>query len=452
MLISLRSRLITFYLAVLFIGFGGLTLWSSNQIINSTIADYGNLLQIQALSLGSRLAETLEYNPQGADTVIQQVADNLGGEVTLFNSAKAVQSTTATDPFGLVSTTGFVIDSDANNVRQIIASAEVRDGDDLEGYIQINVPRSVPAANVRQRLITLWSVFAAFTLLGISATLWLITSMTQPLGDLQQTALNMAAGDLSQRVENPSQDEIGAVGQAFNTMATQVESIVADQRAFASNASHELRTPLTTIRLRTEMMIDGGLDEQTKEEFVEEIDSEVKRMSGLVDDLLLLSRIDAKRLSAGTEQVDAARLLKKIFGEFEPQAAEKQIDLELSTIDTLLVTANLNHVESVYRNIISNGIKYTPTHGRVSVNLKQDGGQMIVTVADNGEGISSEDMPNIGKRFFRVDQAHSRAVAGTGLGLALVMSIMQLYNGEMEISSQGLGDGTTVDIRWPISQ
>ena len=276
--------------------------------------------------------------------------------------------------------------------------------------------------------------------------------MTQPLGDLQQTALNMAAGDLSQRVENPSQDEIGAVGQAFNTMATQVESIVADQRAFASNASHELRTPLTTIRLRTEMMLDGGLDEQTKEEFVEEIDSEVKRMSGLVDDLLLLSRIDAKRLSAGTEQVDAARLLKKIFGEFEPQAAEKQIDLELSTIDTLLVTANLNHVESVYRNIISNGIKYTPTHGRVSVNLKQDGGQMIVTVADNGEGISSEDMPNIGKRFFRVDQAHSRAVAGTGLGLALVMSIMQLYNGEMEISSQGLGDGTTVDIRWPISQ
>ncbi len=448
---SLRNRLITFYLAVVILGFGGLTLWSSNQIMASTITDFGNSLQIQALSVGGRLGEAMEYNPQGAAGILQETADNVGGEATLFNRSGQLQDSTSQTPLALVQTDSFVLQQDGSRTSQIIASAPVGEEGEINGYIQINVPRSIPAATARQRLLALWAVFATFSLLGISATYWLITSVTRPLEDLQQTALTMAGGDLSQRVADPSPDEIGDVGRAFNTMAEQVENIVADQRAFASNASHELRTPLTTIRLRTEMMLHDDLNEETKSEFVEEIDSEVKRMSGLVDDLLLLSRIDAKRLSAGTEQIDGVRLIQQLTAKLQPKAAGKNITLSLdSALGQCPITANLNHAETVFRNVVENGIKYTPEGGRVSINLTQTKEKFQVAVTDTGEGITAEDLPNIGKRFFRADRAHSRKVAGTGLGLALVVSILELYDGTLDVKSDGKGKGATFEVSWPL--
>ena len=134
--------------------------------------------------------------------------------------------------------------------------------------------------------------------------------MTAPLSTLRETALSMAEGDLTERVEKVGRDEIGAVGAAFNEMAERVEAMVREQRAFASNASHELRTPITTIQLRTEALQDSLDDRDLTATYVAEIDGEIKRMGRLVNDLMLLSRLDAKRLLAGTEEIDAARLLR----------------------------------------------------------------------------------------------------------------------------------------------
>ncbi len=393
----------------------------------------------------------LEYRPKSAGGIINESAQNLNADITLFTRSKTFTYSTVATPMGLIETDNYVIVLDDAGTTQIVTSSPILDDGRIEGYIQINVPRSVPLATVRQRQITLWGVFAAFTLLGISVSLWLVTSLTKPLDDLQQTALNMADGDLTQRVENPSQDEIGAVGRAFNTMAEQVESIVAEQRAFASNASHELRTPLTTIRLRTEMMLIDDLDEETKSEFIQEIDSEVMRMSGLVSDLLLLSQFDAKRLSAGDEQIDAVRLMQKVLADFQIKAVEKQIKLQANLpSDSIQVTSNLNHLETIFRNLIDNGLKYTPEQGLVKVDLVLKDDVMILTVEDNGVGIPAEDLSEIGKRFFRVDRAHSRKVPGTGLGLALVMSILELYNGSIKIHSDGSGQGTAVAVTWPV--
>ena len=448
---SLRTRLIAVYVGLILLGLGGLTTWSSRQITSSTLLDFGSTLQVQSVLLASSIYETLEYNPRGAEAALVASAQNLNADVTLFSRSQNIVATTADDPLSLVKTGEYWLVADNAGVTQIVASARIQDDDEIEGYVQINVPQSVPLQAVRQRQITLWSVFAAFTLLGVTVSLWLVTSLTRPLADLQQTALNMADGDLTQRVENPSQDEIGAVGRAFNTMAEQVESIVAEQRAFASNASHELRTPLTTIRLRTEMMLNDPLDEETKTEFIDEIDSEVKRMSGLVNDLLMLSRFDAKRLSAGTEQIDAVRLMQKVVADFEYKAAEKEIKLETTLpAEPIQITANLNHLETIFRNLIDNGLKYTPEKGLVKVGLSLNDDVMLLTVEDNGEGIPAEDLAKIGKRFFRVDRARSRKIQGTGLGLSLVMSILDLYNGSLNIHSEGTGKGTAVAVTWPV--
>lgn len=451
MLNSLRTRLLLVYSGLVVLGFGGLTAWSANLVARSTLDDFGNTLQTQALFLASRLGEALEYNPQGATATIQETATAINGEVTLYASSGTVLASTGPSTLPLVSGTEYGSRRDEDGVIQIIASAPVMSDDDIEGYIQLNVPRSVPLTTIRQRQLTLWGIFTLFTGLSLGLTLWLVGTLTRPLADLRQTALNMAAGDLTQRVHAPAEDEIGEVGRAFNRMAEQVETTVANQRAFASNASHELRTPLTTIGLRTEMMLNDTLTEEESSIFIEEIDAEVGRMSSLVNDLLMLSRLDAQRLSAGSEKIDVTRLLSRLItADYGPKAKEKGINLAYAQAEQeILVTANLSHLETVFRNLIDNALKYTQPGGKIEIMLDTHDSVLKLVVTDNGEGIPPGDLPSIGDRFFRVDRARSRKIEGTGLGLALVKSILGLYNGHFDIFSEGLGTGTTVIVTWP---
>ena len=449
---SLRTRLLLVYIGLVVLGFGGLTAWSANLLSRSALDDFGNTLQTQALFLASRLGEALEYNRQGASTTIQETATALNGEVTLYSSGGAILASTDAAPMPLSTESQYTSQTDENGMVQIVASAPIMHDDEIDGYIQINVPRSIPLATVRQRQLTLWGVFVLFTGLSLGLTLWLVGTLTRPLADLRQTALNMAAGDLTQRVNSPPGDEIGQVGRAFNQMAEQVETTVSNQRAFASNASHELRTPLTTIGLRTEMMLNETLTEEERSAFIEEIDAEVGRMSSLVNDLLLLSRLDAQRLSAGSEQIDAARLLRRLIeSDYRDKAEEKRIALNYAqTKREMLVTANISHIETVFRNLIENAVKYTQPGGEIEITLDAQGSTLKFSVSDNGEGIPPEDLPQIGNRFFRVDRARSRKIEGTGLGLALVKSILDLYHGRFEILSEGPGLGTTVVVHWPL--
>jgi len=274
------------------------------------------------------------------------------------------------------------------------------------------------------------------------------------LARLRNTALALAGGDLQQRVPTPGRDEIGEVAQAFNQMATQVEAMLAEQRAFASNASHELRTPLTTIRLRTEPLLTGELDSATTQRYLTEINQEVVHMAGLVDDLILLSRLDAHRLAVGEEQVDAVRLLRRLQQELAPTAAIKAITLQVETPATPLppIQTNMNHIHVVVRNLLDNALKYTPAGGKVVVTVTQQQALLQLQVADTGQGIAAEDLPNIAKRFYRADKAHQRQTEGIGLGLALVQSIVELYGGRMAITSAGINQGTTVTVWWPMQQ
>jgi two-component system phosphate regulon sensor histidine kinase PhoR len=230
--------------------------------------------------------------------------------------------------------------------------------------------------------------------------------------------------------------------------------MLAEQRAFASNASHELRTPLTTIRLRTEPLLAGEVDPATAHRYLTEIHQEVIRMAGLVDDLILLSRLDAHRLAVGEEEVDTVRLVRRLQQEVAPLAAAKGITVQMATPVTPLppIQTNLNHAHVVMRNLLDNALKYTPTGGQVVVTMTQQETMLQLAVADTGQGIAAADLPNITKRFFRADKAHQRQTDGTGLGLALVQSIVDLYGGRIMIHSAGLNQGTTVTIWWPLQQ
>lgn len=469
MFTTLRAKLLATYLGLIVLGFGGLTVLAGWQIANSAYSDFAATLQVNAALLAARLStpgheEHEEHQSAAAGGQVdaldlQRIANSVNGRVLLLDAHGAVLFDSATAAprqrgFPGTTTNGYTLAANEQGVAQIVTTAPIRMGEEENGYVQLAAPVAQPQAMVRQRWVALGSGFLLFALAGIGVSLWLLGSLTRPLARLRATALALAAGDLQQRVPTPGCDEIGAVAQAFNQMADQVEAMLAEQRAFASNASHELRTPLTTIRLRTEPLLTGELDPTTAQRYLTEINQEVVRMAGLVDDLILLSRLDAHRLAVGEEQVDAVRLVRRLQQEVAPTAAAKEITVQVATPVTPLppIQTNLNHAHVVVRNLLDNALKYTPTGGQVVVTMAQQESMLQLAVADTGQGIAPADLPNLTKRFYRADKAHQRQTDGIGLGLALVQSIVDLYGGRMTITSPGLNQGTTVTVWWPLQQ
>ncbi len=473
MFMTLRARLLATYLGLIVLGFGGVTLLAGWQITNSAYTDFAATLRVNAALLTSNLTSPADEEHKRRDddntvalitqenaALIQRTATSVNGRVLLLDQQGSLlfDSTSPARrsgfPLEINSRNGYTFAIDEYGLEQIVATVPMNMGDEESGYAQLAVPSAQLQVMVRDRWLVLASGFLFFAVIGVVVSLWLFASLTRPLARLRNTALALAAGDLQQRVPSPGRDEIGEVAQAFNQMATQVEAMMAEQRAFASNASHELRTPLTTIRLRTEPLLAGAVDHVTAQRYLTEINQEVVHMAGLVDDLILLSRLDAHRLAVGEEQVDAVRLVRRLQQELAPIATAKGVTLQLAmpAAPLPMLQTNLNHAHVVVRNLLDNALKYTPTHGKVVVTLTQQQAMLQLQVTDTGQGIAAEDLPNIAKRFYRADKAHQRQIEGTGLGLALVQSIVELYGGRLAIISDGINQGTTVTVWWPFQQ
>ncbi len=336
-------------------------------------------------------------------------------------------------------------------VNQAFAAAPILEDGRLFGVVQLVAPLSATQALVLERWLTLAGAVLVVTILAGAAAFLLSTTLTRPLEGLREAALKMARGDFGQRLPEVRQDEIGEVARAFNYMANEIESMIEEQRAFASNASHELRTPLTTIRLRSEALRDGGLDPETARRYVIEMDDEVQRLGDLVQELMMLSRLDSGRLEVGREQIDMFRLAHQLLAEIRPTAEERSIKLQLSLPSELpVVQAGTSHVMSVFRNLLMNALKYTADGGQIEWQIKAAGNEIEHLIIDNGQGITGQDLAHVFDRFYRADKSRSRSVPGVGLGLPLVRMIVEFYGGEVSLASPGIGQGTTARVLWPI--
>ncbi|MBI5561647.1 MAG: PAS domain-containing sensor histidine kinase [Deltaproteobacteria bacterium] len=229
------------------------------------------------------------------------------------------------------------------------------------------------------------------------------------------------------------------------TEEKRVETIKKD---FVANVSHELRTPLASIKGYSETLLDGGMDEpETLREFLRVIDRHATRMSRLIDDLLILSRLESHQMSIVPAPVDIKELVASTAAGFGKQSMDKGITITAAIPDDLPRAAgDRDRLEQVMVNLLDNAIKYTPPGGSVSITaaLAADG-CVTVDVADTGIGIPAEDMPRIFERFYRVDKARSRELGGTGLGLAIVKHIINAHNGRVWVESVP-GKGSTFSI------
>lgn len=458
---SLRTRLLLTFVGLILAGFTLLALLAGRQISAGTVEDFASSLGEQAEIIADVLhepvEESLEHDGSLAQLggILQTYAQQTEATVVLvdrngrFAASSSGEETETDTPEIRDALTGSV----SNDTRgsTAYAAAPVWEDGRVIAAVQLAAPLSAAQSLVVQRWLGLAAAVLGVTIVAGLAAFWLSTTLTRPLAQLQQAANQVAQGNFSQRLPATRQDEIGDVARAFNEMTTQVEAMIEEQRAFASNASHELRTPLTTIRLRSEALRDNSVDPDTARQYIVEIDNEVQRMGSLVQDLILLSRLDSGRLEAGQEQIDPIRLAQQLIAEHAAQAEARHIDLRLDAPDALpSITAGYTHITILFRNLLSNALKYTPDGGQITWRLQQVDDTLQSTITDTGRGIPPEDLPHLFDRFYRVDKSRSRAVPGVGLGLSLARMIVQFYGGTIRVESEGVGHGTTITVQWPL--
>lgn len=337
--------------------------------------------------------------------------------------------------------------TDASNFeRQLAVLVPVFDGDKLIGVVQVATPSSPIDALLRWLLATL---IGGTVLVGVTAlmlSLWATRTIINPLRQLVGVAQQVGAGDLTARTHLQTRNEIGTLGSAFDQMVAQLQTTFAVQRRFIADAAHELRTPLTAVGGQLDLLMMGAVSDPAQQRrSLQRMNGELERMGRLVDDLLTLSRLDA-RPTLRHEPVDLATLALDVAQGVRSLAPDH--DLVVNAPAPVLVSGDADRLRQVLLNVLDNARKYTPPHSHIRVTVARHAANAVVTIADTGVGIPAEDVPHIWDRFYRVDQARTRTSGGAGLGLAIVKGIVEAHGGTVALES-AVGSGTTVTLCFP---
>jgi two-component system, OmpR family, sensor kinase len=293
-------------------------------------------------------------------------------------------------------------------------------------------------------LIATLAVLAAIVGLG----LWVVQLGLRPLREIEVTAAAITAGDLSRRVEDTDErTEVGRVGSALNTMLDRIEASDRRLRRFIADASHELRTPLAAVRAYAELFERGA---STRPEDLERsmsgITRESERMSLLVDDLLLLARLDEGR-PLERKPVDLAQVVGEAVDAARVVEPERPIEL---SVEPVTVTGDEARLRQVLDNLFANARSHTPAGTPVSVDLERVDGHAKLSVADHGPGLTEEQAARAFERFYRADTSRARASGGVGLGLSIVAAVTEAHGGTAEAKPTP-GGGATFVVTLPLA-
>ena len=317
---------------------------------------------------------------------------------------------------------------------------------------------ALPLSDVTQTLgrlvlIELIVTVGVVVLLGL-LSLWVVRVGLRPLDQMTTTADAIAAGDLSQRVERADyRTEVGRLGTALNTMLGHIERAFAARtaseqrlRQFVADASHELRTPLTSIRGYAELFRQGAAERPDDlATAMRRIEDESERMGVLVDDLLLLARLDQGR-PLEREPVDLVALASDAVDDARAVAPDRPITFE--TNGPVTVAGDEARLRQVTANLLANARVHTPEGTLVHVRVRSTPEGAELQVADNGPGLATDDATRVFERFYRADPARSRVGGGTGLGLSIVAAIAAAHGGRASLDT-GPGRGATFRVELP---
>lgn len=301
---------------------------------------------------------------------------------------------------------------------------------------------------VRSRLTMVFVLLSAAALI---LAMILSRVLTKPIVNLSKSMRKMGKGDLSVRVPEKGSGELRQLAETYNTMAAQLENLDKARNQFVSNASHELKTPLATMKIMLETMIyQPDMPAELRQEFMGDLNHEIDRLTGIITDLLTLTRMDNNGSPLTKEDIDMSALTEEVVRLLRPAAEKKGQSLKERVEPGLHLTGDRTKLNQVLYNLIDNAMKYTQDDGEIRVSLAAEGNDLIWRVQDNGVGIPKEDQEHIFDRFYRVDKARSRETGGTGLGLSIVRQLVGMHGGTIRVESE-FGKGSCFIVTLPMT-
>ncbi len=324
----------------------------------------------------------------------------------------------------------------------LAGSLPLQSGGKVVGYLiaEGGIAANTSGGNFLESRISQAALYAGLIAIAISLALAFLLAYTllRPVRELTHAATRMAGGDLTQRVKTRGNDELSALGTAFNRMADSLQQAEASRRAMTADIAHELRNPLAVQRANLEALQDG-IYPLTADNLTPILEQN-QLLTRLVDDLRTLALADAGKLELVRSPTQIADLTARAVERFSPQAAGRQVTIQTEIPDPAPpLNVDAQRIDQILSNLLSNALRHTPDGGHISLSLAREGKGVSVAVRDSGAGIPAEALPEIFTRFYRADRSRSREEGGTGLGLAIARQLAEAHGGELVAANHPSG-------------
>lgn len=269
------------------------------------------------------------------------------------------------------------------------------------------------------------------------------------LQEIKQAAKEVSNGNFDMKIWKNSKDEIGEIIDVFNQMSTALKMNQKRVKEFFEDISHEIKTPLIYIKTYNQALLDGMIqDPHEQDKTYQLIDRETNRLQNLIQTSLDFTKLEANAVELDKQPIALAQAIEEMMVKYEPIFLKQQIQFEMNLDYDVIIEGDEERLEQIIQNIIQNAIRYSKENPRIEMKLEKQGDKCILSISDNGVGISEEHLAVITNRFVRVKKVRSRKESGTGIGLSIVEKLMILHGGEMNIESE-LGVGTTFKLIFP---
>ncbi|OGO85732.1 MAG: hypothetical protein A2Y22_04560 [Clostridiales bacterium GWD2_32_59] len=292
----------------------------------------------------------------------------------------------------------------------------------------------------------------ATSIITIIFIIFLSGIIMSPIKEMLKVIEKMTEGRFNQKIKVRGHDELSELSMAFNQMSAKLQKVDASRQEFVANVSHELKTPLSSMKVLIEsVLFQDNVSEETYKEFLTDTNSEIDRLTEIINSLLVLVKLDRKVVPINAEMTNMNELLSDIIKRLKPLSDKREIELIYDQEKEVNGEVDVVKITLALTNLIENGIKYNNDGGYVKVKLDGDHQNAYISIEDNGIGIPEEEQNKVFERFYRIDKTRDRDTGGTGLGLAITQRTVLLHNGSIKLTSKE-NEGTMFLVRVPLKQ